>query len=278
MAMPKISFRDHNGSVRTVEAENGSTVMETAIHNAIPGILAECGGACACATCHVYVDEAFMPLVGDPAPMEEDMLDFAYDVRPIRACPVRSGSGTSSTACISHDAREAGMSAPFASTVERYPIAGAFTIARGSKAEAAVVVAEVTDGQAGAGRMRTLCAAMARPSRASPRRSKPWRAAIEAGLDRDALQAVMPPGAARNASTAPCGTSRQSGGACRRGGSPGLRGPAPHHGLYAVARGAGGDAPGGAAQASRPLLKVKLGTEDDAPASEPSGRARLPRD
>src|SRR4051794_6956645 len=80
--MPKITYRDHDGTSRSVEAEIGSTVMETAIKNAIPGIVAECGGACACATCHVYVDEAFMSLVGDPQPMEEDMLDFAYDVRP----------------------------------------------------------------------------------------------------------------------------------------------------------------------------------------------------
>ena len=80
--MPTITFKQHDGTARTVEAETGSTVMEAAIRNAIPGILAECGGACACATCHVYVDPAFMPIVGDPEPMEEDMLDFAYDVRP----------------------------------------------------------------------------------------------------------------------------------------------------------------------------------------------------
>ena len=63
-------------------AEPGSTVMENAIKNDVPGIEAECGGACACATCHVYVDEAFMAVVGEPEPMEEDMLDFAFDVRP----------------------------------------------------------------------------------------------------------------------------------------------------------------------------------------------------
>src|SRR5215204_4205081 len=80
--MAKIHFVDHTGEKRTIEVENGSTVMEAAIRNGIPGIVAECGGACACATCHVYVDEAFMSLVGDPQPMEEDMLDFAYDVRP----------------------------------------------------------------------------------------------------------------------------------------------------------------------------------------------------
>jgi len=62
-------------------AENGATVMETAIRNNVPGIEAECGGACACATCHVYIDEAWRAKVGEPSPMEEDMLDFGYDVR-----------------------------------------------------------------------------------------------------------------------------------------------------------------------------------------------------
>ena len=62
--------------------KSASTVMETAIRNNIPGIEAECGGACACATCHVYVDEAWREKTGEPSPMEEDMLDFGYDVRP----------------------------------------------------------------------------------------------------------------------------------------------------------------------------------------------------
>jgi ferredoxin, 2Fe-2S len=66
----------------TVDAENGSTVMENAVKNGIPGIDAECGGACACATCHVYVDEAWAEKTGTPSAMEEDMLDFAFDVRP----------------------------------------------------------------------------------------------------------------------------------------------------------------------------------------------------
>ena len=80
--MPKITFIDSSGNARTVEAENGSTVMETALRNNIPGIEAECGGACACATCHVYVDETWREKVGGSSPMEEDMLDFGYDVRP----------------------------------------------------------------------------------------------------------------------------------------------------------------------------------------------------
>jgi ferredoxin, 2Fe-2S len=80
--MTKISFIAHGGARFDVEAENGSSVMENAIRNAVPGIEAECGGACACATCHVYVDEAWTAEVGEPEAMEEDMLDFAYDVRP----------------------------------------------------------------------------------------------------------------------------------------------------------------------------------------------------
>jgi len=80
--MVKITFIDAQGTARTVEAEEGSTVMETAIRNGIPGIEAECGGACACATCHVYVAEEWREATGEPRPMEEDMLDFAFDVRP----------------------------------------------------------------------------------------------------------------------------------------------------------------------------------------------------
>ena len=83
--MAKIHFIDHSGEKRTIEIENGATVMEGAIRNAIPGIEAECGGACACATCHVYVDEAWREKVGAPSPMEEDMLDFAYEPDPDRS-------------------------------------------------------------------------------------------------------------------------------------------------------------------------------------------------
>ena len=80
--MIKITFVDPEGTARTVEAEEGSTVMENAIRNGIPGIEAECGGACSCATCHVYVAEEWESVTGQPQPMEEDMLDFAFDVRP----------------------------------------------------------------------------------------------------------------------------------------------------------------------------------------------------
>ena len=80
--MAKITFVAHDGTKFDVDAENGSTVMENAIKNSVPGIEAECGGACACATCHVFVDEAWVDKTGAAEAMEEDMLDFAYDVRP----------------------------------------------------------------------------------------------------------------------------------------------------------------------------------------------------
>ena len=79
--MPKITFIDVADTARSVEAPVGGTVMEAAVKNGVPGIEAECGGACACATCHVYVDEAWIEAVGSPQPMEADMLDFASDVR-----------------------------------------------------------------------------------------------------------------------------------------------------------------------------------------------------
>ncbi len=80
--MIKITFIEASGNKRMVQAEPGSTVMEAAIKNGVPGIEAECGGACSCATCHVYVDKAWKEKTGEPSPMEEDMLDFAFEVQP----------------------------------------------------------------------------------------------------------------------------------------------------------------------------------------------------
>jgi len=80
--MIKITYVDASGKSRVVDAEEGSTVMETALKNSVPGIEAECGGACACATCHVYVDEEWLAKLPNKEQSEEDMLDFAFDVRP----------------------------------------------------------------------------------------------------------------------------------------------------------------------------------------------------
>jgi len=79
--MPKITYVDSSGTERTVEGKNGMTVMETAIKHNVQGIDADCGGACACATCHVYVEPEWLEKVGKRNEMEEDMLDFAFDVR-----------------------------------------------------------------------------------------------------------------------------------------------------------------------------------------------------
>lgn len=77
--MAKITYIEHSGTQHIVEVKTGLTVMEGARNNNIPGIEADCGGACACSTCHVYVDTSWlekMPQIGD---LEEDMLDFAYE-------------------------------------------------------------------------------------------------------------------------------------------------------------------------------------------------------
>jgi 2Fe-2S ferredoxin len=79
--MPKITYIDASGQERTVEGKAGMTVMETAIKHNVPGIDADCGGACACATCHVYVRADFLERVGKPSAMEQSMLDFAENVK-----------------------------------------------------------------------------------------------------------------------------------------------------------------------------------------------------
>ncbi|MEP1441793.1 MAG: 2Fe-2S iron-sulfur cluster-binding protein [Hyphomicrobiales bacterium] len=89
--MPKITYITHSGESFDVDAETGSTVMEAALKNSVPGIDAECGGACACATCHVYVDDAWFAKTGPAEAMEEDMLDFAHEIKPSSrlSCQIR---------------------------------------------------------------------------------------------------------------------------------------------------------------------------------------------
>lgn len=77
-----LHFITHDGKTQTITGKIDQTLMEAAVQNGINGIVAECGGACACATCHCYIDASWQELVGKPASMEEDMLDFASDVRP----------------------------------------------------------------------------------------------------------------------------------------------------------------------------------------------------
>ena len=75
--MVQISFVAPGGRVTAVEARPGRTVMDAAVQNDVPGILGECGGSCACATCHVYVDEAWRAAAGMPSASEDSMLSYA---------------------------------------------------------------------------------------------------------------------------------------------------------------------------------------------------------
>jgi 2Fe-2S ferredoxin len=80
--MVTVTYIEHSGETHVVEVKEGLSVMEGAVRNNVPGIDADCGGACACATCHVYVDPAWLEKTGKAEAMEESMLDFAEGVEP----------------------------------------------------------------------------------------------------------------------------------------------------------------------------------------------------
>jgi len=80
--MPKIKYVEYSGKEHEVEVPEGWSVMEGAVKNLIPGIDADCGGACACATCHVHVDPAWKEKIPQKSDMEETMLDFAQELQP----------------------------------------------------------------------------------------------------------------------------------------------------------------------------------------------------
>ena len=80
--MPKVTFIEFDDTVHTVEAEPGSTLMEAALQGGVTSVVAECGGACSCATCHVYIDDAWVDRVGPKTDEEDDQLDTTFDVRP----------------------------------------------------------------------------------------------------------------------------------------------------------------------------------------------------
>ena len=79
--MPKITFIAHSGQRHTVQAEAGLSLMRAAIDHNVPGIDGDCGGACACATCHVFVDDRWAALTGERTQQENDMLNFAAELR-----------------------------------------------------------------------------------------------------------------------------------------------------------------------------------------------------
>lgn len=93
--MLQITFVDHTGIARSVDAEAGMTLMEAARDNGVPGIVAQCGGMCACATCHVFIDAPFLALLEGPDDNEEPLLDF-IDEREANsrlACQIRLTPG-----------------------------------------------------------------------------------------------------------------------------------------------------------------------------------------
>ena len=81
--MPKITYKDFNGNSKTIDVENGLSVMEGAIQNGIQGIDADCGGAMACATCHVYVEEEWFDKIPKAEEAEVDMIDMAHEPKKI---------------------------------------------------------------------------------------------------------------------------------------------------------------------------------------------------
>ena len=80
--MPQVTYIEHDGTEHRVEVEEGLSVMRGAVDNGVPGIDADCGGQCACATCHVFVDEAWLARTGDKGEQEESMLSFAAAAQP----------------------------------------------------------------------------------------------------------------------------------------------------------------------------------------------------
>jgi 2Fe-2S ferredoxin len=91
LVMTKIIFIEHDGTAHPVEADDGISVMEAAKNNDVPGIDADCFGACACATCHIYVDSEWLERTGERTSMEEDMLEIAEGVAANSrlACQIR---------------------------------------------------------------------------------------------------------------------------------------------------------------------------------------------
>ncbi len=78
--MPSITYVEINGTEHTVDVPVGTSLMQGAVDHAVPGIEGDCGGMCACGTCHVYVPESFVALTGRPEELESAMLEFAFDV------------------------------------------------------------------------------------------------------------------------------------------------------------------------------------------------------
>ena len=80
--MVKLTYVEASGAEHVVDAKPGQSVMESAVKNNVPGIAADCGGSCACATCRVYVNETWQLRIGPPSEMEQSMIEFSEDTKP----------------------------------------------------------------------------------------------------------------------------------------------------------------------------------------------------
>ena len=79
--MPKVTYIEFDGTEHIVDVDKGLSIMEGAVQKKIPGIDADCGGSCACATCHVYVDDDWLDRLPEQSEAEKDMLDFAFETK-----------------------------------------------------------------------------------------------------------------------------------------------------------------------------------------------------
>lgn len=79
--MPKITYIEHDGTEHQVEVPEGTSVMQGAVNHMVPGIEGDCGGLCACATCHVFVAPEWQDKCGEQEELEQSILDFAFDVQ-----------------------------------------------------------------------------------------------------------------------------------------------------------------------------------------------------
>lgn len=93
--MVAITYVEHDGTEHAVEAQEGLSVMQNAVDNGVPGIDADCGGACACATCHIYVSPDWLETTGERNPMEASMLQLAEAVADNSrlACQIEVNAG-----------------------------------------------------------------------------------------------------------------------------------------------------------------------------------------
>ncbi|MEQ9145646.1 MAG: 2Fe-2S iron-sulfur cluster-binding protein [Parvibaculaceae bacterium] len=92
--MVQVTYVEFGGTEHKIDAPEGRSLMEVAVENMVPGIDGDCGGACACATCHVYVDEAWADKAGEKGEMEASMLDFAEGVQENSrlACQIKTAA------------------------------------------------------------------------------------------------------------------------------------------------------------------------------------------